>query len=94
MTGLAEIARAGYPDAFAWKKGHRYFDASSTKDRPIWYMVDVGFAERFPVIVPLETLKSTKGLEEMVVAKKGSRLSVQPVTAAQWRKILKLGGLS
>ena len=37
VTGLAEIARAGYPDAFAWKKGHKYFDAASTPDKPLWY---------------------------------------------------------
>ena len=48
VTGLAEIARAGYPDPFAWKKGHRYFDAASTKAAPVWYMVDIAFVERFP----------------------------------------------
>ena len=48
VTGLATIARAGYPDHLAWKKGHVYFDAASTKDKPVWYMVDVAFVERFP----------------------------------------------
>ena len=45
VTGLAEIARPGYPDAFAWKKGHKYFDAASTPDKPLWYLVDIKFAE-------------------------------------------------
>jgi predicted RNA-binding protein with PUA-like domain len=91
VTGLAEIARAGYPDQFAWTKGHKYFDPASTKDNPIWYMVDIRFVERFPDIVPLETLKHTKGLENMVVTKKGSRLSVQPVTKSEFDIVCRLG---
>src|SRR6476620_11637321 len=79
VTGLAKIARAGYPDPFALKKGHTYFDEASTKDKPIWYSVDIAFVEKFPAIVPLEALKGAKGLEQMVVTQKGSRLSVQPV---------------
>src|SRR6476619_163528 len=47
VTGLAEIVRAGYPDHFAWTKGHKYFDESSSKASPTWYMVDIGFVERF-----------------------------------------------
>ncbi len=91
VTGLAEIARAGYPDPFAWKKGHKYFDPKSTKDAPIWYMVDVRFIERFPAIVPLETLKHTRGLEKMMVIQKGSRLSVQPVTKSEYDIVVALG---
>jgi predicted RNA-binding protein with PUA-like domain len=91
VTGLAEIVRAGYPDHFAWKKGHKYFDAASTPEKPIWYMVDVGFVERFRGTVPLETLKVTKGLERMMVNQKGSRLSVQPATKAEYDIVVRLG---
>ena len=91
VTGLAEIARAAYPDAFAWKKGHTYFDAASTPEKPLWYAVDIRFVERFPGIVSLETLTSTPGLEEMVVTKKGSRLSIQPVTKREFEIVTKLG---
>jgi predicted RNA-binding protein with PUA-like domain len=91
VTGLAEIARAGYPDHTAWKKGHTYFDEASTKDRPVWYMVDIRFVDRFPEVVPLETLKTTKGLEQMKVVQKGSRLSVQPVTKAEYDIVVRLG---
>ena len=48
VTGLAEIARAGYPDPFAWKKGHKYFDAASTPDKPTWYTVDLKFVRALP----------------------------------------------
>lgn len=91
VTGLATIAKAGYPDHTAWKKGHKYFDESSTRDKPTWYMVDLGFVERFPEVVSLETLKQTKGLEKMVVTQKGSRLSVQPVTKPEYEIVVKLG---
>lgn len=91
VTGLAEIVRAGYPDPYAFKKGHTYFDPESVKDAPTWYSVDIGFVERFPAIVPLEVLKRTKGLEDMVVTKKGSRLSVQPVAKGEYDIVVRLG---
>ena len=91
VTGLAVIARGGYPDHFALKKGHKYFDEAGTADAPVWYMVDIAFAERFPAIVSLETLKVTPGLEQMMVTQKGSRLSVQPVTKAEYEIVVGLG---
>ena len=91
VTGLAEIVTAGYPDQFSWTKGHKYFDEGSTKEKPLWYMVDIGFVARFPEIVTLETLKRPKGLETMVVTQKGSRLSVQPVTKAEFDVVSRLG---
>jgi predicted RNA-binding protein with PUA-like domain len=91
VTGLAEIVKAGYPDPTAFLKGHKYHDEGSKKDAPTWYMVDIGFVERFPGVVSLETLKATKGLEAMVVTQKGSRLSVQPVTKPEYDIVVKLG---
>jgi predicted RNA-binding protein with PUA-like domain len=75
VSGLAEVSREARPEA---------------KD-PTWVMVDVKFVEKFPEVVPLETLKQTKGLENMVVTKKGSRLSVQPVTKSEYEIVVKLG---
>jgi predicted RNA-binding protein with PUA-like domain len=91
VTGLAEIARAGYPDPTAVLKGHKYYDPDSRADNPTWYLVDIAFVQRFKGVVPLETLKATKGLESMVVTQKGSRLSVQPVTKAEWDIVVRLG---
>jgi predicted RNA-binding protein with PUA-like domain len=91
VTGLATIARAGYPDPFATKKGHRYYDPKSTADNPIWFTVDVAFVERFPAVVPLDVLKRTKGLEKMLVNQKGSRLSVQPCTRREFDIVCRLG---
>jgi len=91
VTGLAEVVREGYPDPTAWTPGDDYFDTGSTPDAPTWFMVDIGFVERFPRTVSLETLKQTPGLEEMMVTRKGSRLSVQPVTRAEYAIVARLG---
>lgn len=91
VSGVAQVCREGYPDPYAWKKGHEYFDEKSDPANPTWYMVDLRFVERFPAIIPLATLKATKGLEKMVVTQKGSRLSVQPVTKREFDLVVKLG---
>ena len=65
-------------------------EARPEKD-PAWSMVDIRFVRKFPEIVPLETLKKTRGLENMVVVKKGTRLSVQPVTKSEYDIVANLG---
>lgn len=77
VTGLATIVRAGYPEP--------------RQAKPVWYMVDIAFVERFAATVPLETLKATRGLEKMMVVQKGSRLSVQPATTAEYDIVVRLG---
>lgn len=91
VAGLAEIVRSGFPDPTAWQEGHEYFDPASTKARPVWYSVEIGFVERFGATIPLATLKATRGLEKMMVTQKGSRLSVQPVTRAEYQIVRRLG---
>ena len=91
VSGLAEISRAGYPDPYALQEGHKYYDPKSDPDNPTWYMVDIRFVERFPEVIPLATLKETRGLEKMVVTQKGSRLSVQPVTKTEFEIVRRLG---
>ena len=91
VTGLATISRAAYADHFAWKKGHKYFDEASDKQKPSWHMVDISFVEAFKQAIALETLKATRGLETMKVTQKGSRLSVQPVTKAEYDIVVRLG---
>ena len=57
----------------------------------MWYMVDIEFVENFDGTVPLDTLKATRGLEQMMVIRKGSRLSVQPVTRSEFDIVVRLG---
>jgi predicted RNA-binding protein with PUA-like domain len=91
VTGRAEISREAYPDPFAFKKGHKYFDPKSDPKNPTWYTVEIRFVERFPDIIPLAELKAMPGLEKMVVTQKGSRLSVQPVTKEEFAIVQRLG---
>ncbi len=91
VTGLATIVRAGYPDSFASRKGHDYYDAKHTAEKPLWFSVDIAFVERFKDVLPLTTLKEVKGLQKMMVNQKGSRLSVQPVSAKEYEIVCRLG---
>jgi len=92
VTGIAEVSREGYPDPFAFRSGHKYHDPQSDPRQPTWYAVDIRFVEKFPEIVPLATLKAAPGLADMRVVQKGSRLSVQPVTAREFEIVRRLGG--
>jgi len=91
VVGLAEVVRAGYPDPLQFRRGHDYFDPKAAPDRPIWYSVDLAFAERFPTMVPLADLKASPKLQTMMVIKRGARLSVQPVTAVEFREVCRMG---
>ncbi len=90
VTGLAKIVRTSYPDASAFNKKSHYYDEDSDKAKPTWFMVDIGFVKNFQGTVSLETLKGAKGLGNMMVTQKGSRLSVQPVTKDEFEIVLKL----
>jgi predicted RNA-binding protein with PUA-like domain len=91
-VGTATIARAAYPDATQFDPKADHYDPDSKKDEPRWFVVDVKFAEKFPRAVTLAELRSNTDLEGMVLLRKGSRLSVQPVTAAEWKSVCKMGG--
>ncbi|MEM7480991.1 MAG: EVE domain-containing protein [Acidobacteriota bacterium] len=91
VVGLAEVSKAGYPDSFAFDPKHKYHDPKSDPDDPTWYMVDIRFKKKFPGVVSLATLKETEGLEEMLVTKRGQRLSIQPVQRTEFEIVRKLG---
>ena len=93
VAGIARIAREAYPDHFAWDPKSRYFDPRSAPEKPAWMMVDVAFVCRLPQVVSLAAIKAEPKLEDMMVARRGSRLSVQPVSAAHFKHICKMGGL-
>jgi predicted RNA-binding protein with PUA-like domain len=90
VAGLAEVVRPGYPDHTARDPRSEYFDPKASDADPRWYMVDIRFVEKFPELVPLAVLRETPGLEAMLVNRK-SRLSVQPVTPAEFEIVARLG---
>ena len=91
VVGLAKVCRKAYPDFTQFDEDHKYYDPKASEDNPRWYMVDVEFVEKFPQTISLEALKETPGLEDMVVTRKGSRLSVQPVLPDEYKLVVKLG---
>ena len=88
VAGLAKVARAAYPDPTQFDKKSEYFDAGASRDTPRWLVVDVKFVRKFPRVIPLTELKASPLLADMMVTKKGSRLSVQPVTPAEFAAVL------
>lgn len=91
--GVVKIVKEGYPDRSALDPQHRYFDADSDPSAPRWYAVDVALVRRFEKPITLATLKAEAGtLGDMLVLRRGNRLSITPVTAEQWRHVLALGG--
>ena len=90
VVGIARVVKTAYPDPDQWNRASKYYDPKSTKNNPRWSMVDVEFVEQFPQLVPLDRIKQTRGLEDMVLVKR-SRLSVQPVTAEQFAIVQRLG---
>ena len=93
IVAIVTIAREGYPDFTAWDPKSKYYDPKSTPQEPRWYMVDVAFVAKAAEPVTRDDLKAEPKLEDMVLLQKGSRLSIQPVTAAEWRHVLKMAGL-
>jgi predicted RNA-binding protein with PUA-like domain len=86
IAGLAEIASAPYPDPTQFDRKSPYFDPGSTRAAPRWVCVDVR-ATRKTRIVPLAELRAQKALAGMAVLRRGNRLSITPVSAAEWRHI-------
>lgn len=93
IVGLAEVVRGGYPDHTALDPRSDHYDPKATPENPIWFMVDVRFRLRLPRPLTRDDLRGHPVLADMMVLQRGSRLSVQPVTAAQWRAVLALAGV-
>ncbi len=90
VVGIGKIVAAAHPDETQFDKKSPYFDPKATKAKPIWYCVDVGFAEKFPRMLTLDELRGVKALKDMVLLERGSRLSVQPVTDKEFAAIVRL----
>jgi predicted RNA-binding protein with PUA-like domain len=90
IAGIVEVVREGYPDASAWRRGSPYHDAKSLQNKPLWYTVDVRLKQRAEPLLTLATLRShAEGrLRDMLLLRRGNRLSVTPLSAAHWRFIL------
>jgi predicted RNA-binding protein with PUA-like domain len=86
IAGLAEVASKPYPDASQFDAKSDYYDPKSKKDAPRWFNVDVRATKKIRLI-PLEELRRHKALAKMVTLRPGNRLSITPVTEAEWKFI-------
>ena len=88
IVGVAEVVTEAYPDPTQFDPKSHYFDAKSARDNPRWTLVDVKL-DRKTRLLPLVEMREAPELASMVVLKPGNRLSITPVTAAEWKAILK-----
>jgi predicted RNA-binding protein with PUA-like domain len=92
IAGIVEVAASGYPDASAWNRKSPYYDAKSSRNKPLWYTVDVRLKQRCDPLLPLTTLRAheTGKLAGLLLLRRGNRLSVTPVEPRHWAFILSL----
>ncbi|MBA8882191.1 putative RNA-binding protein with PUA-like domain [Dokdonella fugitiva] len=90
VAGLAEVASAAYPDPTQFDRKSEYYDEKSTREEPRWMLVDVAFKRKLKRTITLAELKEQPRLDDFALLKRGNRLSVLPVTKAQWDVILAL----
>lgn len=90
IVGTAKVVREAYPDHTAWKRGDHHFDPKASPENPIWQMVDIQLDEIFPRPLGLDELKEIAALKDMELLRRGSRLSVQPVSKSEFDAVMKL----
>ncbi|MGA9852566.1 MAG: EVE domain-containing protein [Gammaproteobacteria bacterium] len=90
IVGSMKVSREGYPDTTAFEPENHHFDPRSRPGNPLWYCVDMALVKRFKQLVTLAQLHRHAELADMLILRRGNRLSITPVTAKQWQYILKL----
>lgn len=93
IVGTAEVVKTGYPDHTAFDAEDHHYDPKSDPDNPTWYMVDIRLLQEFPEPLTRAKLQESAALKDMMLLKRGSRLSIQPVTPAEWKAIHALAGV-
>ncbi|WED43610.1 EVE domain-containing protein [Legionella cardiaca] len=84
IIGIAEVTSKAYPDHTAFDPESEHPDPKSTPSNPRWYMVDIRFKEKFKKLISLDMLRQYPQLENMVLLRRGNRLSVLPVAKEEW----------
>ena len=91
VVGTATVAREAYPDHTAWDPADQHYDPKSTPDNPIWFMVDIRAEKQLARTVTLEEMKGNPRLRNMLLLRRGMRLSIQPVSKEEWDEVVSLG---
>jgi len=90
IAGIARVCRESHPDPTQFDKKSEYHDPKATKEKPIWFMVEVEFVEEFAQLIPLDDLKKEKSLSQMPLVQRGTRLSVMPVRESEWKRVMEM----
>ena len=89
IVGIVDVAKAAYPDETQFDRRSRYYDSAATPDEPRWFNVDLRFVKKTP-LVGIGELRSHQALAKMPILQRGNRLSITPVSPAEWKYILGL----
>jgi len=89
VAGIVEIARLAHPDVTQFDPKSPYYDAKATRESPRWYNVDVKLVEKTR-LVSLAEMRAEPALADMLTLRRGNRLSITPVTPAEWKALLKV----
>jgi predicted RNA-binding protein with PUA-like domain len=89
IVGIAEVAKPAYPDATQFDPKSKYFDEKSSPDKPRWVNVDVQLLRKTRLF-GLDAMRTDPALADMIVLRRGNRLSITPVSEAEWRHITHL----
>ena len=92
IVGLATVVRTAHPDTSAFDPDDDHYDPKSRPEDPTWFMVDIAFERKLDGLVSLAALKANPKLADFALTRRGNRLSVMPVTTAEWREVLKMAG--
>jgi len=84
IAGVMEVVKESHPDHTAFDPEDSHYDPKSDPDNPRWFMVDVKFKKKFKQPISLPELRQCRGLEKMLILRKGNRLSITPVTKEEW----------
>lgn len=87
VVGVAKIVKEAYPDASAFDKSSAYYDPKSDPENPRWLMVDVEFVEKFDRLIELKELRENSKLNDMLILRKGNRLSITPLKKSEFQAI-------
>lgn len=90
IAGIVRVVKSAYPDPSQFNPESPYYDPKSTPEKPRWQAVDLQFERKLPALISLDTLKAMPELSELPLVRRGSRLSVMPVSDAEWQQILHL----
>jgi predicted RNA-binding protein with PUA-like domain len=88
VVGVGKVAKEYYPDPTQFDQKDSHYDPKSTKEKPMWGLVDVAFVKKLPKEITLTELKKDKFFNDMALTQRGSRLSVQPVLEKHFKKIV------